>query len=407
MNRISPIIVLIFFIVIANVSLNAQTKVKESSKRKKPEWVLFPEKEDVISNGSGVTLEEAKYNTIKSAEEKVGKIIVSFMMHEDLYFESLELDSATIGEIFYRSGYYKDLLDGKSDDFYWEVLVNKSTKNESCNYFSKYSLQTDRLKTIVDKIAEERISERLDSLQNDLKNFNTIDKLKKVWQELMFLSPILPDNDINKVKSEKLMQEVENIFSQIEIAEVLNIPGKIFITLVLRDRALQSNVPPILKSDCATALSTDKNIDKWAIDYSYNKCSSESSYTISVAFDNGFNILSKDFVVNPKNEKVEVRMSNTDIIIRGNRITFFVSSLYRKKVVLERITIHYNDLNFTDTPMHQVLDGAGLYDITFNLPPDFDKIKIDDTASGELYFKSETTGQKGVYHFYSHRIRRN
>lgn len=407
MYRKQLLCIALIWVVFISTSLNAQQKVKESSEKRQPEWIQTPEPGDIIVKGSGNTIEKAKNMAIDAATDSIMGKAIDYMLHENIYFKSIDIDENTATKIFISSAYYTEIKAGKSNGMYWELLWDKKAKKGSYNYFLKYSLKPEKLSDIAWQIADGRITVKLDTLQEQLDEFKTVDELKKVWQELMFLNPVLTEENKNKVRSDEMMQQVENTFNQIEIAEMSNIPGKLSVTQIFNNRALESSVPPTLKSDCAKLLKTDRTYEKWTVDYSYNKCSSGSPLSLTLEFDNGFNLLSKDFEINPGDERIEVKMSNTDIVIRGNNITFYVSSLYRKKVILERIVFRYNDLNLTDTPMHQVLDGAGLYNITFNLPPGFDNVKINDRVQGELYYKSAETGQEGVYYFYNQRIRRN
>lgn len=407
MYRKQLLCIALIWVVFISTSLNAQQKVKESSEKRQPEWIQTPEPGDLVLKGSGKTIDDAKSSAIDAATDSIRGKAINNMLHENIYFKNIEIDENTASKIFMSSEYYAGIKAGKSDGIYWELLLDKTTKKESYNYFLKYSLKPERLSDIVQQIADKRIKAKLDTLQEQLNDFKTVGELKKVWQDLMFLNPVLTEENKNKVRSEEMMQQVEKTFNQIEIAEMSNIPGKLSVTQLFNNRALECSVPPILKSNCAKLLKTDRTYEKWTIDYSYDKCSTASPFSLTLEFDNGFNILSKDFEINPREERIEVKMSNTDIVIKGNNITFYVSSLYRKKVILERIVFHYNDLNLTDTPMRQVLDGAGLYNITFNLPPGFENVKINDRIQGELYYKSAETGQEGVYHFYNQRIRRN
>lgn len=407
MYRIRPLLIVFFLVAFKNTILNAQLKLIESSEKKQPAWVQVPEPGNVQSTGTGNTIEEAKTNAIDSAGKIIKGKAVNIIRMENIYFQSLALDENAASEIFEGSAYFTDIKAGNCAGMYWEILQDKKTKKESCNYYIKYSLSPEKLSGVVQEIADERIAKKLDTLNEQLVRFKTTDQLKEVWKELMFLNPIIPDEHKNKDKSEELMQQVESIFNKIEIVEMIHIPGKIAVTQILNDRALETSVPPTFKSNCSKMVNAERLYEKWTIDYSYDKCPSSSPLSITLEFDNGFNKLSKDFKINTSEEKIEVKMSNTDVIIRGDIITFYVSSLYRKKLILERVIFRYNDINFTDTPMHQILDGAGLYDISFNLPYGFDQVKLENRVRGELYFKSAETGQKGVYNFYNCRIKRN
>lgn len=404
MSRIHLFI--ITFSICAHSSMHAQLKVKERSDKKQPEWIQSPTSEYIVSKGVGGSIQEAKVIAIKAAKKNILDKAVVFMLNENAYFKNIDLKQLDASQIFTSSAFYKNINSEKTEGFYWELLVEKKTKKETYNYYLKYRFTPEMLSGIVQKLADNEISVLLDSLNVQLNLTENLDKIIVIWEKAMFLNSIFPDTDKNKEKCEEFMQLIEGIFNKVEIKEMMNIPGKLVVAQVLNDKALISSKPPKISSNCASTLNTNNSKEKWIIDYSYEKCSSSSPHSITLEFDNGFNKLTKDFTFNTLDERMEVKMSDTEVIIKGNTIRFYVSSLYRKNLILDRIVLRYNDLNFTDTKLNQLLEGAGLYNISFNLPPNFNKIKIDEKVRGELYYHSVKTGQKGIYRFYNQSIKR-
>ncbi len=406
MYRIQFLFITIILIVLSNTKLNAQLKVKDSSEKKQPDWIHNPEQGNIVSKGFGKTKDEAKSKAIDIVKKNIKENAIKQMVNENNYFKNVKLDEHSATNIFESTEYYTNIKAENSTAMYWEFILDKKTKKESYNYFLKYPFNPTEIDGIVQQVADSIMSVKLDTLQQKLSDFSTIEELNKVWLELMSFDQLIPDEYKTKAKSERLLQQAEATFNQIEIIARRHVPGKLIVYLILNERVLETPVSPTLISDCAKILETEMNFDRRNIVYSYDNCSSTKPLSFKIEFDFGLNKISKDFEINTANEIVEVKISNRDLLISNNNLTFFISSRYRANLIVEKIVIQYNDVNFTNTPMHQVLDGAGLYDIRFNLPPDFHAVKVDERVRGELHYKTVKTGQKGVCRFYNHPIKR-
>ncbi len=403
MNRI---LYLFFAIIVANTSLIAQLKVKDSSEKNQPEWINNNESGSIVSKGLGITIDEAIDEAMLSLKSYIKENAVNQMLNENNYLKSKGLNKVIASNIIEGSIFYSNIKADGSTGMYWELIRDKKTKIETYKYYLKYPLNKADVNSFVEKYADRKISLELDALENRLSSFNTITGLGQVGTELIQLSLLISDESKNKVRCEELVKKVETVFAQIKITPMRQVPGKIIVYLIFEERVLESMVPPSLISNCAELLKTERSVDHWVVVYNYEQCKSDKPLLFTLEFDNGLYKISQEFEVNTNDEIVEVKLSNREMLITGNDLTFFVSSRYRSNLIIERMIIHYNGLHFTNTPMKQVLNGAGLYDITFNLPPDFHVVKVDSLIRGELYYKTEKTGQKGVCRFYNQAIKR-
>ncbi|MBN1117482.1 MAG: hypothetical protein JXA77_09775 [Bacteroidales bacterium] len=397
---------LIIFISSIPTLLYSQVKVKDFSSKEKPHWVLQQEDKNIVCQGISSTLEESKKIAYDSLKRRMEYFAIDRILKNNTYFKDAGFDLVSLTDFFKSSEYYQQVNEVELHDFYWENQLNKNTRKESFQYFIKYPMTVSELGVKIDAFASNlELSLKLDTLNTRIENFKSVDDLDSIWKELMSLNSRFEDSDERKTRCEELLLKTEGNIDKIEIKEMMNIPGKIIVTLTYNERGLEISKKPVFRSGCASSIKTEHFRDQWSIFYDYSSCQASKSIEIETEFETSYKKITQKFEVPVNQAKAEVKMSNTDIVVKNNRtITFFVSSSYRGNVVVDRITIKYNNLHFTDTPLQQLLDGPGLYDISFTLPPDFDKIEIEDTVRGELQFHIQKTGEKGVFKFYNHKI---
>ncbi|MCG8700537.1 MAG: hypothetical protein MI922_20955 [Bacteroidales bacterium] len=382
----------------------AQFKIVETSNKKKPEWIEGNATGFLVSMGNGDLLDKAGQQAFETLRQKIAEQAIQLMFNDVDYFKNLQLSKEKAKELFSKSTYYCGLSKDKISAYYWERHKDKKAKKEHYTYYIKYPFSKESVEKNINAFAvEHEINTALERFENDLGHCKTIDEYRKVWEGLMFLSPKVGDGDERREKLDGLMQGLEGKFNNMQVVEMLNIPGKLIVTQMLDDRAVIASRPPTVKMDCGLVMNVENFEDQWIIDYDYSDCSKAKEHKIHVEFDNSFNTITNEFAYDPKDIRAEVLLGRTDIVLKsGNYITFFVSSKYRGNVTLDKVVMRYNNLNFTETPLNQLLEGAGLYTIGFNPPRGFANIKIDERVRGELHFTIQESKQKKVYRFYNH-----
>jgi hypothetical protein len=391
------VIVLSFCI---SVGLNAKTKELE---RNNPDTIKDDSKADyLLADGIGSTIEEAKSNAQNSLKSIVVHVAVHQMKTQNAYFKQINIDNESVRELFKKSDYYSDFDADKLYYFYYDRKKNKETKSNIYHYYLQYRLNIEEIKIEINKIAlDHETSTTLESVKKQLSGYCKVQDLNNMNMKLMLLNSRFSDDDIRKVECEVLLRRIQENYKNIEIKEMLNIPGKLIVCQTINDKAIHASKPPQVKFKYAEIINIENFEEQWIINYKYNSYRNSLFDTISVEFDNTVNKVSRDFKVDGR-ERVEVKLSGTPInIVQNQMIQFYVASSYYGDVILERIVLRYNDLHFTDTRLNQLLKGAGLYTITYLTPPDFSQVKIGDKVSGELHYISRITGQKEVFRFYN------
>jgi len=391
-------------LIIITLSFLLLTKV--SGKSKGPDWISNPEPGYFVAKGMGISKKQSKAGAVDSATEMITRLAIDNMLKQSSFFKNNNISTDSVREVFKGSPLYEDYSEIKIKSVYCEKAKAKKPNKKNYLCYIKFPFDKEEFSEAIRVfVSDYELTATLGMLSERLKEYKTIRELSNIWQELMFLTPKFSDDDIRKIKCDETMSKVEAGFNNIVITEKLNTPGKLIVTQTLNDRALISLKPPTIKSNCARILNVEKYEEQWAIEYSYSQCKRSQKNAISVEFDNNFNKSSKDVFFNAAEESVEVELSRSKITItKSGLITIFISSRYRGNILLDKIILRYNDLNFTETQLNQELKGAGLYNISFNLPHDFNKVNVDKAIRGELYFKSQKTGQKGVYRFYNQEV---
>ncbi len=395
--------VIIILLLCFNIRVNAKTKVIARNYRNVPEWVSISHDNYVVASGKGLTLAEAKSNAQISLKNLMIRIAVNKMQNQNTYFKQLDIENESAGELFKESDFYSNFDSKELDDFYWEKLKNVENKTKTYKYYLQYHLNYEEFDNVIDNIAlEHQISTSLESAKRGLPICNKVQDLHEINSTLMNINSKFLDNDSRKEECENLLSTIQENYNKIEIKEMLNVPGKLIICETINDRAIYNSQPPRVKSKGTKITKIESLEEQWIIWYEFNPYLKSNSNVISVEFDNIENKRSKDFTIDINKEKVEVKLSGAPIIIAKKKmIKLYIVSSYRGDVILEKVVLNYNDINYTDTRLNQLLDGAGLYTIRYMLPPDFFKIETGDKVSGELHFISRKTGQKETYKFYN------
>ena len=405
MNGIKYLVVIILSFCI-DVGLNAKTKVTDGNSRNKPEWIQVSQADYLVAIGKGITLDKAKSNAENSLESLVITVAVNQMKTKNTYLKGIDLENEVARKLFKKSAYYSDFDAKNHNIFYWEKLKNKETKSKTYHYYLQYYLNIEEMERAINEVAfDHEVSTTFESIKKQLPVTCKVQDFDKMNMKLMFLNSQFLDDDIRKVECEELLAKVEENYKNIEIKEMLNIPGKIIVCQTLNDRAIYGSKPPKVRSKSALINSIENFGEQWVINFKYVSSQRKTSNVISVEFDNARNKKARDFEINSFEENVEVKLTGAPIVIKRKRmIKFYVASSYRGDVVLERIVLRYNNISFTDTRLNQLLDGAGMYTIRCQPPPGFYKTEFGDKVSGELHYKSKITGKQEIYRFYSQKL---
>ncbi len=404
MNTLKVILILVLAIAL-NITGQAQYKVKETSEKEIPGWINQTETGYIIVKGSGTTLKEAEQHACTQAKDSILNISLKKLSEQD-YFKNKDFSAIGAKENLSQSEYIKAIGPDNIQAVYWEKLYYKKTKTEQFDYTIKYPVDLQTIQQLIDNMVNDY--ELLDKAGARINLSQNIDELIKVWQDLLNLKVKFTDSEPRKTECKGLIKQVGEKIESVQIKEMLNIPGKLTVAQTLNDRGIISSAEPTISSPCAKVTNVVNYMDEWRIEYSYDKCPINTLSKIKVEFDNGYTKNSEEFNIDLAQIPAEIKLSETIIKITNNKsITIYISSRYRGDVLLDKIILRFNDINFTETELNQELNGAGLYNIDFTLPPGFETVKIHDGIRGELHYTLKSNGQKGVYRFYNHKAMRN
>lgn len=397
------VIVLSIFL---STGLSTEVNANKKNSGKRPDWVQSSQPDYLVAKGIGIALETAKSDAENSLKSLVIDSAVNLLLSHNSYFKQINVDNEDARQLFINSAFYSGLENKTHTDFYWEKVKDKKNKSKAYHYYLQYYVDAVEMENAINEFALDHEALTIfESVKEELENsfeFQGFDEMKK---KLMFLNAKLSDNNLRKAECEALLNEIEEKYNSIEISEILNIPGKLIVCQTLNNKLVFGSKPPKVKSKSVIIGSVEKYNEQWIITYKNISRNKDISDVISVEFDNSGIKKVRDFEIDTKEEKMEIKLTGAPIVIKRNKmIKIYLASLYRKDIVLDRVVIHYNDLNFTDTKLNQVLDGTGIYTIRYLTSPGFHKIKVGDSVNGELHYKSKLTGKKEIYRFYNQKL---
>ncbi len=389
-----------------NISLMANTNASNKNDDNRPNWINTSDKDSLVAKGIALSLEEAKSRAESALKTMALNEAVNQMTTGNSYLKKIQLDTAKARQLLIKSMFYSNFDNKTHNTFYSEKIKNKETKAKEYHYYVLHVINTKELEQTINKFALDHEAETtFEYVNTQLPGSHRIKKLKDLKTKLMLLESKLDENSPQKIECNKLLAIIDDYLNNIQIAEMLNVPGKLIVCLTINNKAILDPEKPVVSAKSATIINIDRLEEKWIISYSPQKGSSTD--VISVEFDNAGIKTTKDFTVDPNEDKVEVKLTGAAITIKNNRLIMFnVASTCREDVIIERLVLHYDEIHFTDTQLDQLLDGAGVYTISFLAPPDFNKIKENDIVYGELYFILKRTGKQEVYRFYNERVER-
>ena len=400
--RIRHVIIIVLFIGIST-SLNAKTAAINKNYKKRPEWIEASKPGHLVACGIDLKREKAKNKAETALKMMVLNEAAILMITKNNYFKQIKLDTADARQLFMKSAFYSNFDNIKHNTFYSEKIKNPVSKAKEYHYYVQYIVNAEEINRVINKLAfDHEALTTFESVNAYLPGPRSVQVLADMRTKLMSLEPRFAGNDKRKTECNELLAKIDDVINAIQIAEMLNIQGKLIVCLTYNNKAILNAEKPVVNAKSVTINSIENTEEKWVIEYkSQNKNSSDS---IRVEFNNAGIPIAKKFAIDPNAGSAEVKLTGAPIKIQNNRlITFSVASSCPEDIIVDRIVIHYNELNFTDDQLNQLLDGPAVYIINFLAPPDFYKIKVDDIVYGELHYRLKRTGKKAVFRFYNQR----
>lgn len=284
----------------------AQEKVVEKS-GKKPDWIGQTISEAIIVSSNNNDLMEAQDQCMEEVKKEIVNSIavnittsssnsIEQVMYNDSHSSFSKYTSKieeTAAKIPYINGI--SITDAET---YWEKIYVKKEKRYYYRYYLKYPYPNSlRLKLVNEfrKIDNQK-QEKLNELKKAYENISAVEDIKKCLIELQTLKEYFFDSTRLSETSE-LEKKFKELYKQISVQTIENIPGKYTFTLMLKNRTVSLSSTPRLTSEYATnmSISQDNTNNTFVVKYDYTGCTDEDENSIKVIINLGHGTISHKF----------------------------------------------------------------------------------------------------------------
>jgi hypothetical protein len=424
MKRLLLILTLFPFI----VACMAQTRVVESSSKRKPGWLNGLEKDYIITVGNGSTVQEAQLNALNMVKEQ----IVSAVAENVQTTTEMRVEENTVNKI---SSYLENFattttttsgpvpfLQGislaKVEDFYWEKQEDRSNRSIRFEYHIKYPFPRTEIWKLVEefKKRDNEMTKQLDELVAAADNITNLDDIEKNMGELRILADYFMDG--RKDKANLGITRYRALYNGIELVELESGLGELKFALRLGSKFVHTSRKPQVRSECARVTSTINNKDHTIIKYDYFNCIEDPENNILVTYRFGNNNVQKPFYFDITadkaaifvNEAIRLTSNSMDAgMVNSSTMSITVVSKYDAPFTIEKVELEIAGQSpITVENIGQKFSGKGNHSLKLNVEQPISLEKSTTAGkriamlSGYIHFKSDKTGEKKTYRIYNH-----
>ena len=423
-NRHIFILTAIFFV---TQTLTAQFKVDERS-GKTPDWTSGLEKNYIIGIGNGHSLDVARDKAIVNVKSQIVTSVADFISSStDFYTGEITADKFSqlyqsyTNQIQTQSG-KRDYLQGISasrvEDYYWEKLYNKKTKEVKYEYFVKYPFNQFDLDELVRDFNEkdQLLTDEMNNALMMLEEYTSIEGLIECQSLLSKLSEVFIDE--RKTKCMTGIERCKALLASVYITDAGSELGVTRYSLKIGQKAVRYAKRPVVSSNCARI--GDKKLGDYIceIDYHYDECYDDPENNIKVYYSFCNQRPEKLFYFDVAEDKAEISISGnihfTEGTIDGDKVSnatciILLRSKFESPVTVTNVTLEWKEYGIiADITLDDIFEGIGHHELRFEIPVDLPVQKIStainpqNTVNGYLTYKSVNTGKSASIRIYKH-----
>ncbi len=407
----------------------AQEKVIEKSKKKKPAWVNATIKDYIIVTGRGKTIDEAKAQVLPEIRTEImNSVAIYVRSSSEITIENENKNNVinTIERFKNKSTLQtadipalKGLSLNKAEDYYWEKIMDKKTKEITVAYHVKYPFSEAEMQKIIREFEKQdkEMGDKLNSIVDNIDNIKSIDEIYTNIKELQNLADYFMD--MRKEKAEMGIIRLKDMLKSIELVPIENTPGKLIYAFKIGEKYYASSKKPKYKnSECVTITSRTTKGYEQIIKYEYEDCMEDEPNQITVKYKFGNTRVEKTFYFDITSNKVQAFVRG-DIILKAldkdeNNVNSFkldmtLGSKYDAPFIVDKVVLKWSKLSpVTINNVNMEFAGKGTHNliITVNEPIDLKKTSSKNKSSmdGTIFFKSKATGETKRYNFYGQNV---
>lgn len=344
------------------ISVSAQFKVIEKSAKKAPAWyqqmaedyLIVSAHEPTIEGAQAACLLEIKKQIIQAVAQNIDFAESSNLSQKlgndeitefvDTYSSSTDVKAATVP-------FVQGISLSKAEDFYWEKLRNKNTKDEYYNYSVKYPFTRLELKKLVkdfetrDKSYENQLAE----LENHLNDVASVEDIQASILKIAPLEAYFFDS-MRKKRASTLRESYRQLYHMISIQGTSIRMGEYECRLWLQGRPIAISAMPKLKSNCASELSARSEEGGKVVRILYNAsdCLETEENFVDATFRINAQPVSHKFYIDVKGQKMSVMPegkvyltaeSETDSTLTNIQIRMTLNSRYDNDFTIRNLTL--------------------------------------------------------------------
>lgn len=391
-------LLLILFLSPIAIACVAQTKVVESSSKRKPGWINGLEKDYIITSGSGSTVQEAQQNALNMVKEQIVSSVAenvqttSEMKVEEntvnkvsTYLEKFATTTTTTsGPVPFLQG----ISLAKVEDFYWEKTENKANRSVRFEYHLKYPFPRTEIWKLVEEFKKRDVemTKQLDELFAAADNISNIDDIEKNIGELRILADYFMDG--RKDKANLGITRYQSLYKSIELVELESGLGELKYALRLGSRFVQTSRRPQTRSECARISSTINNKDHTIIKYDYFNCYEDPENNILVTYRFGNNNVQKNFYFDITADKAAIFVNEpirlsaaaiADGMVSSSSLSITVVAKYDAPFTIDKVELELpGQAPITIENVQQSYSGKGNHALTLNV---YQPLSIEKTST--------------------------
>jgi len=290
---------------VAAYAQKAQYKVEESSAKKMPEWVMSTEKDYLIVTATGGDIEEAKAAVIENVKKQIAQSIATRIVAEsnlqtsafesgDTFSKSQSLETSVMSRTA-KLPFIGEISLSKAADYYWERRFYRTTGRYEYFYAVKYPFSDFEMRQLVTEyqLYDKGLNERLAKFETGLDFVSSVEEIGESINNLrVFLNEFdVQDPRYNQVQI--LSNRYRELYDQITIDWFQEKKGIIVANLTLGGRSISTSQRPVLRSNCASQITSSFEGNALVIRYNDDNCYDEDENYIDLRLKAGNKYISE------------------------------------------------------------------------------------------------------------------
>ena len=385
---------------------------------KKPGWVNELREGYIIGHGRGQTLDIAKDQAMLDVRRQISEAVaihvksVSESLVRELILNEKTSMASEFEEMTQTQTGKRDYLMGISasrvEDFFWEEVRNKRTKEQFFKYALLYPFSDKELDNLVSifKEKDRKLTELLESLLSITESYKTIEELESCKARLEKLAPLFIDE--RKARAEVGVQKCINLLKSVYIADTNSEPGHLRYSLKVGNRLVSTAKKPRFQTNCATLGRRLLGHQVNELFYSTENCYDEPGNHITVYYRTSYKSISRKFPLNSEAGKVSLKIEGAiSLFPADGKVRCRVISEYDTPAIITGLELSNEKLGvFISEMTKERIAGKGTHTIDFSTQPfKIDKSYTSAELNGYINYRSEQGGEDKSIRIYRNKSR--